>query len=186
MFAIANPDEVCCKCTRCNRNHLGYTMTDKRTAKRHAQNDNDRNMDKTINEQIVLTAKVNTSEADMNVDQIEEHIELPIDDNYSIGAPSPEQYVNTHLPLSVEESLFETEEYTSEYESEYELSNEFEQEEQNREQEQESTENLPENIWHQVIAVFTVIFISSFIVDEGAVILITFINTILKHYGENF
>ncbi|OAD69919.1 hypothetical protein PHYBLDRAFT_171942 [Phycomyces blakesleeanus NRRL 1555(-)] len=111
---------------------------------------------------------------------------VPIDDNYSDGAPSPEQYVNTHLPLLVEESLFETEEYTSEYESEYESSDEFEQEEQNREQEQESTENPPENIWHRVIAVFTVIFISSFIVDEGAVILITFINTILEHYGEDF
>ncbi|OAD68286.1 hypothetical protein PHYBLDRAFT_173292 [Phycomyces blakesleeanus NRRL 1555(-)] len=183
MFSIANPDEVRCKCTRCNRNPLGYTMTDKRTAKRHAQNDNDRNMDKTINEQIVLTAEVNTGEADMDVDQIEEHIEY---DNYSDGAPSPEQYVNTHLPLLVEESLFETEEYTSEYESEYESSDKFEQEEQNREQEQESTENLPENICHRVIAVFTVIFISSFIVDEGAVILITFINTILEHYGEDF
>ncbi|OAD66216.1 hypothetical protein PHYBLDRAFT_175511 [Phycomyces blakesleeanus NRRL 1555(-)] len=183
MFAIANPDEVRCKCTRCNRNHLRYTMTDKRTAKRHAQNDNDRNMDKTINEQIVLTAKVNTGEADIDVDQIEEHIEY---DNYSVGAPSPEQYVNTNLPLLVEESLFETEEHTSEYESEYESSDEFEQEEQNREQEQESTENLSENIWHRVIAVFTVIFISSFIVDEGAIILITFINTILEHYGEDF
>ncbi|OAD75696.1 hypothetical protein PHYBLDRAFT_72886 [Phycomyces blakesleeanus NRRL 1555(-)] len=172
MFDIANPNEVCYKCTRCNRNSLRYTMTNKRTAKCHTQNDNDRKINKTIN---VLTAEVNTSEADMDIDQIEEHIEYN-NDNYSVGAPLPEQYVNTHLPLL----------YTSESESEYELSDEFEQEEQSREQEQESTENLPENIWHQVIAVFTVIFISSFIVDEGAVILITFINTILEHYRENF
>ncbi|OAD81216.1 hypothetical protein PHYBLDRAFT_161840 [Phycomyces blakesleeanus NRRL 1555(-)] len=164
MFAIANPDEVRCKCTRCNCNPLRYTMTDKRTAKRYAQNDNDRNIDKTINEQIVLTAKVNSGEADMDVDQIEEHIEY---DNYSVGAPSPEQYVNTHLPLLVEESLFETEEYTSEYESEYESSDEFKQEEQNREvYRKPSTEYLASN--------------------EDTVILITFINTILEHYGEDF
>ncbi|OAD75364.1 hypothetical protein PHYBLDRAFT_166613 [Phycomyces blakesleeanus NRRL 1555(-)] len=167
MFATANPNKVCYKCTRCNRNPLGYTKTDKRTVKRHTQNDNDRNMDKTINEQIVLTAKVNTSEADMNIDQIEEHIEY---DNYSVGAPSPEQYVNTYLSLLVEESLFETEEYTSEYECEYESSDEFEQEEQNREQEQ----------------VYRKPFREYLALNEGAVILITFINIILKHYGENF
>ncbi|OAD79484.1 hypothetical protein PHYBLDRAFT_162550 [Phycomyces blakesleeanus NRRL 1555(-)] len=155
-------------------------MTDKRTAKRHAQNDNDRKIDKIIN---VLTAKVNTSETDMDVDQIEEYVE---DDNHSVGAPSPEQYVHIYLPLLVEESLFGTEEYTSEYESEYESSDEIEPEEQDREEEQESTANLPENPWHEVIAIFTVMFISTFIMDDSAVILITFINTILEHYGEDF
>ncbi|OAD72402.1 hypothetical protein PHYBLDRAFT_169533 [Phycomyces blakesleeanus NRRL 1555(-)] len=177
MFAIANPNEVCCKCTRCNRNSLGYTMTDKKTAKRHAQNDNNRKIDKTIN---VLTAEVNTGETDMDIDQIEEYVE---DNNHSIGAPSPEQYVHTYLPLLVEESLFGTEEYTSEYESEYELSDEIEPEEQDREEEQT---NLPENFWHRVIAIFTVMFILTFIVDDSAVILITFINTILAHYREDF
>ncbi|OAD65364.1 hypothetical protein PHYBLDRAFT_176274 [Phycomyces blakesleeanus NRRL 1555(-)] len=164
MFAIANPNEVCYKYTRCNRNPLRYITTDKRTAK-------------------LLTAKVNTGETDMDIDQIEEYIE---DDNHSVGAPSPEQYVHTDLPLLVEESLFGTEEYTSEYESEYELSDDIEPEEQDREEEQESTANLPENSWYRVIAIFTMIFILTFIVDDGAVILITFINTILEHYVEDF
>ncbi|OAD72408.1 hypothetical protein PHYBLDRAFT_65546 [Phycomyces blakesleeanus NRRL 1555(-)] len=152
-------------------------MTDKKTAKHHAQNDNNRKIDKIIN---VLTAEVNTGETDMDIDQIEEYVE---DNNHSIGAPSPEQYVHTYLPLLVEESLFGTEEYTSEYESEYELSDEIEPEEQDREEEQT---NLPENFWHRVIAIFTVMFILTFIVDDSAVILITFINTILSHYREDF
>ncbi|OAD75965.1 hypothetical protein PHYBLDRAFT_142948 [Phycomyces blakesleeanus NRRL 1555(-)] len=114
----------------------------------------------------------------MDVDQIEEYVE---DDNYSVGASSPEQYVHTYLPLLVEESLFETEKYTSEYESEYELSDEIEPEEQDREEEQESTANLPENPWHRVIAIFTVMFISTFIVDDGAVILITDCHTLYDY-----
>ncbi|OAD74869.1 hypothetical protein PHYBLDRAFT_167209 [Phycomyces blakesleeanus NRRL 1555(-)] len=133
--------------------------------------------------QIVLTAEVNTGKTDMDVDQIEEYVE---DVNHFIGAPSPEQYVHTYLPLLVEESLFGTEEYTSEYESEYESSDKIEPEEQDREEEQESTANLPENPWHRVIAIFTVMFILIFIVNDGTVILITFINTILEHYGEDF
>ncbi|KAI9003759.1 hypothetical protein CLU79DRAFT_714287, partial [Phycomyces nitens] len=46
--------------------------------------------------------------------------------------------------------------------------------------------NLPQDPWHRLITVFIVMFISCFVVDEGSVILITFINSVLEHYGEEF
>ncbi|OAD68355.1 C2H2-type zinc finger transcription factor [Phycomyces blakesleeanus NRRL 1555(-)] len=46
--------------------------------------------------------------------------------------------------------------------------------------------NMPENPVHQFIATFAVLFISRYVINKGAAILIEFINQLLKIYGEDF
>ncbi|KAG2192673.1 hypothetical protein INT47_009243 [Mucor saturninus] len=179
MFAIPNANEVECRCSKCVCNPAGYMITAKRTAKRHAQSDKDRELDRNIN---LLPVQQSSVDVDMEAIQFEEDIEY---DSYSNDVPSSMEYPDGFLPLSAKDFLFGTDELIEEYSSEHESSDE-DAEEEEAEQSEESSANLPEDPWHRLIAIFLVMFISSFVVDEGAVILISFINAILEHYGESF
>ncbi|OAD74559.1 hypothetical protein PHYBLDRAFT_167965 [Phycomyces blakesleeanus NRRL 1555(-)] len=45
---------------------------------------------------------------------------------------------------------------------------------------------MPENPVHRFIATFTVLFASRYVVNKGSVVLIEFINELLKIYGQDF
>ncbi|OAD66380.1 hypothetical protein PHYBLDRAFT_152453 [Phycomyces blakesleeanus NRRL 1555(-)] len=185
--------EVAYRYSKCSGNPSGYTITDKRTAKRHIQNDEDKIIDQIVNSRDLHAfwkTQTNTVHTAIEVDQTEDYDKY---DNLSTGISESIWNVETFLHLLEEESIFELEE-NYQCSSDIEVSDESdndkeqeEQEEQKQEQEQKQyKENLPKYPWHRLIAVFHVMFISRFVVDEGAVILISFFNNVFEHYGEEF
>ncbi|OAD66189.1 hypothetical protein PHYBLDRAFT_175482 [Phycomyces blakesleeanus NRRL 1555(-)] len=153
-----------CYCTKCIKNYNGYTLVSKRTAQRHGKK---AALKDAIRSELesgsveVLACQSDLPTLDISPMSVDYEVDVDFND-MDFEYESNENAKDT-VDIDVEE-----------VDTECLYENMF------------SNTSMPENPVHRFIATFTVLFASRYVVNKGAVVLIEFINKLLKIYKQDF
>ncbi|OAD74857.1 hypothetical protein PHYBLDRAFT_167201 [Phycomyces blakesleeanus NRRL 1555(-)] len=173
-----------CYCTECIKNYNGYTLVSKRTAQRHGK--------KAALKDAIRTFILNTGAQRhvMNFDA--ESIVVQESGSIEVLAHQSDLPVLDISPMSVDYEIdVDFNDMDFEYESNENVKDtvDIDVEEVDTEYLYEnmfSNSNMSENPVHRFIATFIVLFASRYVVNKGTVVLIEFINKLLKIYEQDF
>ncbi|OAD69734.1 C2H2-type zinc finger transcription factor [Phycomyces blakesleeanus NRRL 1555(-)] len=180
MPSIPHRRNVVCRCAPCSRNSQGYSLVTSRTAERHIRKD-----------ELERIERLDMAERLANT--VQEEQMMDVDTQYD-QANSPDSNAATMADnVSVDDEISEVNGNDSDIERDIN-SDSGSGEEEGVETDVEEfvnedpfdAPNMPENPVHQFIATFAILFISRYVVNKGAAVLIEFINQLLKIYGEDF
>ncbi|OAD70534.1 hypothetical protein PHYBLDRAFT_171283 [Phycomyces blakesleeanus NRRL 1555(-)] len=175
MFPSIQMHNTDCHCIRCNNNDQGVSRVSRRTAQRH-------------NKRARFEAEKRSMEVDTEI--------IPTYQSDSVEAMDGQ----ANSPISDAVSTFDNDVF---------VGNDYNGDESDTTDDNDSDDNgeedtaeiyveefnnedpfaasgMPENPVHRFIATFTVLFASRYVVNKGSVVLIEFINELLKIYGQDF
>ncbi|KAG2190754.1 hypothetical protein INT47_007247 [Mucor saturninus] len=205
MSSITQLRNEACYCTKCNGNAQGYSLVTKRTSQRHNKR---ARIDEL--ERIVMERQREMVEIDI---ERKEYLfeEQQIVTSYCIlyvaitthqSGSMERQNDFSHSPVVESELMLDgddsaanevngndsnNEEESNAKDSDGDDVEEIEVEDLSSEGEYPfSSPEMPENPVHRSIAIFVVLFASRYVVNKGAVVLIEFINELLKIYEQDF
>ncbi|OAD68816.1 C2H2-type zinc finger transcription factor [Phycomyces blakesleeanus NRRL 1555(-)] len=180
MPSIPHRRNVVCRCAQCSRNSQGYSLVTSRTAEHHIRKD-----------ELERIERLDMAERLANT--VQEEQMMDVDTQYD-QADSPDSNAATMADnVSVDDEISEVNGNDSDIERDMN-SDSGSGEEEGVETDVEEfvnedpfdAPNMPENPVHRFIATFAVLFISRYVVNKGAAVLIEFINQLLKIYGKDF
>ncbi|OAD71770.1 C2H2-type zinc finger transcription factor [Phycomyces blakesleeanus NRRL 1555(-)] len=164
MPSIPHCHNVVCRCAQCSRNSQGYSLVTSKTAERHIRKD-----------ELERIERLDIAERLANT--VQEEQMMDVDTQYN-QANSPDSNATMMADnVSVDDEISEVNGNDSDIERDMNSdsgSDPFD------------APNMSENPVYQFIATFAVLFISCYVVNKGAAILIEFINQLLKIYGKDF
>ncbi|OAD66175.1 hypothetical protein PHYBLDRAFT_175470 [Phycomyces blakesleeanus NRRL 1555(-)] len=176
-----------CYCTKCIKNYKGYTLVSKRTAQCHGKK---AALKDAIRSELAFILNTGAQRHVMNIDA--KSILVQESGSVEVLACQSDLPVLDISPMSVD---YEVDVDFNDIDFEYE-SNENAKDTVDIDVEEVDTEclyenmfsnsSMPENPVHRFIATFTVLFASRYVVNKGAVVLIEFINKLLKIYKQDF
>ncbi|OAD68288.1 hypothetical protein PHYBLDRAFT_150472 [Phycomyces blakesleeanus NRRL 1555(-)] len=175
MFPSIQMHNTDCHCTRCNNSDQGVSQVSRRTAQHH-------------NKRARFEAEKRSMKVDTEI--------IPTYQSDSVEAMDGQ----TNSPILDTVSTFDNDVF---------VGNDYNGDESDTTDDNDSDDNgeedtakiyvgefnnevpfaasgIPENPVHRFIATFTVLFASCYVVNKGSVVLIEFINELLKIYGQDF
>ncbi|OAD79334.1 hypothetical protein PHYBLDRAFT_184752 [Phycomyces blakesleeanus NRRL 1555(-)] len=176
-----------CYCTKCIKNYNGYTLVSKRTAQRHGKK---AALKDAIRSELAFILNTGAQRHIMNVDV--ESIVVQESASVEVLARQSDLPVLDISPMSVD---YEVHVDFNDMDFEYE-SNENAKDTVDIDIKEVDTEcsyknmfsnsSMSENLVHRFIVTFTVLFASCYVINKGTVVLIEFINKLLKIYEQDF
>ncbi|OAD74082.1 hypothetical protein PHYBLDRAFT_167511 [Phycomyces blakesleeanus NRRL 1555(-)] len=176
-----------CYCTKCIKNYNGYTLVSKRTAQRHGKK---ASLKDAIRSELAFILNTDVQRHVMNIDA--ESILVQESESVEVLACQSDLPILDISPMSVDYDIdVDFNDMDFEYESNENAKDtvDIDVEEVDTECSYEnmfSNSSMPENPVHKFIATFTVLFASCYVVNKGTVVLIEFINKLLKIYKQDF
>ncbi|KAI9003066.1 hypothetical protein CLU79DRAFT_841448 [Phycomyces nitens] len=178
MSSASSIYNVKCYCTVCGDNEEGYTFVTRRTAQHHNKRARVEEAFRTSRDSQISAMEVDTGSILIHQPGAAEEsgqTNVPVsepafmfDNDVSIGNDDEDNGAGNGNDSDDEEDVVEIELEELDVEAPF------------------GAPGMPENPVHKFVAIFAVLFISRYVVNKGSVVLIEFINELLKIYEQDF